>query len=58
MDLDSADRLHRRRGLAFGRTERAEIVLADQRVGRALHRRSVERPEHPAGEARFERWPH
>ena len=35
--LEPVERLHRRLGLAFGRAERREIVLADQALRGSVH---------------------
>ena len=53
-----AQRLHRRRRLAFGRAEGAEVVLPSSMRGRGLHGVAVERAEGPADVPGLERRPH
>ena len=57
VDVDRMQRLHRRRRLALGRAEGAEVVLADQHGGGFAQRRGVERPVRPAGQSARQPWP-
>jgi hypothetical protein len=57
-DRNLADAARRRARLAGDRSERAEIVLADQRDRRPLHRGEIERNALPCDMARIERRAH
>ena len=48
-NVEPVERLHRRLGLALGRAERGEVVLAGEPLRRHVHGRDVERTRHPPG---------
>ena len=53
--VEPVERLLRRFGLAFGRAEGSEVVLADEPLGGGVHRVGVEPARHPPGAAAVDR---
>src|SRR5579862_10014660 len=54
-DVETVEGLYRRFRLAFGGTERREIVLADEILRGSLHRGAIERARHAPGAVLLER---